>query len=142
VGTCSKAFASLAIVLLVVLWRAIPSGAAPTLPTLRLIAPADTARLKNPVTLTIETPGDIKAMTMGGGTAGMPEMGPQVHLHITVDNRAFMPSASQLTKVGSSRYTYRLPPLPAGKHTIKVYWANNTADKPVGPVQSVTCFVG
>jgi hypothetical protein len=52
-----------------------------------------------------------------------------------------MPSASQLTKVGSYRYTDRLPPLPAGKHTIKVYWANNTTAKPPGPVRSVTSSV-
>lgn len=141
-GTCSKAFASVAIVLFVVLSPAIPSGTAPALPTLRLIAPADSARVKNPVILTIETPADLKTMTMGGGMAGMPEMGPQVHLHITVDNRAFMPSTRQLTKVKSYRYTYRLPPLPAGRHSIKVYWANNTTDKPAGPVQAVTCSVG
>jgi hypothetical protein len=141
VGTCSKFFAPAAVVLLAVLWPTLPSDAAPTLPTLRLIAPGNNAHVKNPVTLTIETPGDIKTMTIGG-MAGMPEMGAQVHLHITVDNRAFMPSASQLTKVGSHRYTYRLPPLPAGKHTIKVYWGDNTTDKPAGPVHSVTCFVG
>lgn len=142
VGTCSKVFASVAVLVLAVLWPATPSGAAPALPTLRLVAPGNNAHVNNPVTLTIETPGDIKTMTMGGGMAGMPEMGPQVHLHIAVDNRAFMPSASQLTNVGPHRYSYRLPSLPPGKHAIKVYWADKITDKPAGPVQSVTCFVG
>jgi len=40
------------------------------LPPLQLIAPANGARVKNPVALVVETPGDIDHLTMGNSRAG------------------------------------------------------------------------
>ena len=108
------------------------------LPALLLIAPANGSQVRNPVTVVVETPADIDHFTMGGGMAGMRGMGEGVHLHIMVDGRAFMPTATQLTKVGPARYQYGVGSLSAGTHTIEVFWADNKKDKPVGPARTAT----
>ncbi len=123
-----------------------PSMAA--LPPLTLVAPADKAQVKNPVTLVIETPGDIEKLTMGGGMAGMSGMSGMgsteggFHLHILVDSQVIMPTAKELTKVaGTSRYTYRLASLSPGPHAIKVFWADNKTHAAMGTVHAATCMV-
>jgi methionine-rich copper-binding protein CopC len=121
-----------------------------TVPPLHLIAPAAHTQLKNPVAVVIETSGDISQLTMGSTMAPMSGMssmstsagmGPHVHLHILVDGTAYMPAASQLTKVGPDRYQYVLPKLATGPHTVKVFWADNSTHAPIGDVESATCTV-
>ena len=111
------------------------------LPPLQLVTPANGAQVKNPVALVVETPGDLDHLTMGGGMAGMSGMDSGIHLHILVDSLVFMPPAGKLTKVGPSRYQYVVGPLPAGTHTIKVYWADNKTHDAVGPVHTAKCMV-
>jgi copper resistance protein C len=122
-----------------------PSGmTTPALPVLKLITPADHATLKNPVAVVVETPGDIKQLTMGdmGQTSGMSSMaGPGVHLHILVDGIVTMPTSDQLTALGNHRYQYTLAPLSVGTHTVKVFWADNKTHQAMGPVQAATCTV-
>lgn len=124
-----------------------PAGASASLPPLRLIAPAGRAQIKNPVAVVIETSADISQVTMGTSMSSMSGMGSSqsmsapVHLHIIVDGTAYMPAAAQLTKVGPSRYEYRLPKLAAGAHTMKVFWADNKTHAPSGAVQTVTYTV-
>jgi methionine-rich copper-binding protein CopC len=116
-------------------------------PPLHLIAPAAHAQVKNPVAVVIETPGDMSQLTMGqamtpmSGMSGRMSMGTRVHLHIVVDGTAYMPAASQLSKVGPDRYQYLLPKLTAGPHTIKVFWADNTTHAATGTVESATYTV-
>ena len=116
-----------------------PSGGAHTgpVPPLRLLAPANHARLHNPVSVTIETPTDISLVTMG------PKMttGPGVHLHIIVDGIVNMPASDQLAGAGAHRYTYELAPLKPGPHTIEVFWADNRTHAPVGGTQTATVVV-
>ncbi len=121
-----------------------PSGmAALSLPALQLVAPVDHSTIKNPVAVVIQTPGDIKTLTMGGGqTSGMGSMGgPGVHLHILVDGVTTMPSRDQLTPAGSQRYQYILAPLSPGTHTVAVFWADNKTHEAVGPVHKATFTV-
>ncbi|GEM_PF-1357224 len=84
------------------------------LPRMQLVAPADHARLHNPVSVVIGTPADISLVTMG------PKMmsGPGVHLHIIVDGVVNMPAPDQLTAAGAHRYAYELAPLKPGPHTM------------------------
>jgi methionine-rich copper-binding protein CopC len=118
-----------------------PSGtAASSLPALNLVGPADHSTVKNPVAVVIETPGDIKTLTMDG-MGGMGGAGPKVHLHIVVDGVANMPSSDQLTAAGSHRYQYVLAPLSRGTHTVKVIWADNKTHDAVGPVHAATFTV-
>jgi len=122
-----------------------PSGvAAPSLPALQLIAPGDHSTLKNPVAIVVQTPGDIKKLTMGGGgqMSGMGGMAaPGVHLHIVVDGVATMPTSDQLTAAGTHRYQYVLAPLSAGTHMVKVFWAENNSHQALGPVHAATFTV-
>ena len=83
-------------------------------------------------------PGALNLLPMGG----MASMGPQVHLHITVDGKTFMPTAEQMKKVGASRYEYSVPDrLAAGTHTIKVFWADDKSHETAGVPQTVTFTV-
>jgi copper resistance protein C len=122
-----------------------PAGAMTSPPPLHLIAPASRAQLKNPVVLLLETTGDMSKLTMGKSMApmsGMGSMGPQVHLHIAVDGKMFMPATDQLKKVGPSRYEYAVPgTLAAGTHTIKVFWADDKTHETAGAAQTVTFTV-
>ncbi|HXX38668.1 MAG TPA: copper resistance protein CopC [bacterium] len=108
-----------------------------SLPMLHLVAPANRARLHNPVSILIETPADISLVTMG------PKMmsGPGVHLHIVVDGIVNMPASDQLVASGAHRYSYELSPLKPGAHTIEVFWADNHTHAPVGGTQEVTVVV-
>jgi methionine-rich copper-binding protein CopC len=120
-----------------------PSGMASSaarsgsLPQLRLVAPANHARLHNPVSVVIETPSGISLATMG------PKMmsGPGVHLHIVVDSIVNMPASDQLTPAGARRYAYELAPLKPGRHTIEVFWADNRTHAVVGGSQQATVDV-
>ena len=122
-----------------------PAGATTSPPPLHLIAPAGRAQLKNPVVLLIETTGDMSRLTLGKSMApmgGMASMGTQVHLHIAVDGKMFMPTTDQVKKVGPSRYEYSVPgALAAGTHTIKVFWADDKTHEPAGEPQTVTFTV-
>jgi len=116
-----------------------PSGGAHagSLPPLRLLTPANHARLHNPVSVTIETPTDISLVTMGPKLMS----GPGVHLHIVVDGIVNMPASDQLVGAGAHRYTYELAPLKQGTHTIEVFWADNRTHAVVGGTQTATVVV-
>jgi methionine-rich copper-binding protein CopC len=86
-----------------------PTGSTAGLPPIRLVAPTSMAQVTAPVALVIDTPADISQFTMGDAMGTMSGMGPRVHLHVVVDGSPYMPTAGQLTKVGPSRYAYRLP---------------------------------
>ncbi len=121
-----------------------PGMAGSSLPALSLVAPADHSTVKNPVAIVVQTPGDIKSLTMGGTghMSGMGSMGGQgVHLHIIVDGVVTMPTSDQLTAAGSQRYQYVLAPLSSGTHTVKVFWADNKTHEPMGPVHAATFTV-
>lgn len=116
------------------------------LPTLQLVAPMNHSTVTNPVAVVIETPGDIKELTLGGGMSGMQMStgsmaGPGAHLHILVDGVMTMPSSDQLTAAGNQRYQYVLAPLSPGTHTVSVSWADNKTHAPVGPVDTATFTV-
>jgi methionine-rich copper-binding protein CopC len=113
----------------------IKGAAAMSFPPLQVIGPANRATVKNPVALTFDTPTDMKKFTMGG-MASMEGMGSGLHLHIVVDGTALMPTGEQVISIGNHRYTYALPRLRAGSHTIKVYWADNKTHDARGPVHT------
>lgn len=114
---------------------------ASSLPALQLVAPANHGTVKNPVAIVIQTPGDIKKLTMGGMSSMGGMAGPGVHLHIIVDSVTIMPRSDQLTAMGNHRYRYLLAPLSRGTHTVKVFWADNKTHDAVGPVHTATFTV-
>lgn len=110
------------------------ASAMKALPTLRILSPGNGAKVSNPVVVVFETPADLTKMTMG--THMIEETAP--HLHIDLDRRVTMPTMKQLTKVGANRYRFNFGRVKPGRHTIRVYWADAKAHKPMSPVQAVT----
>ena len=111
-------------------------GAEP-LPRLKILSPANGAMVSSPLDMVFETPADLSKMTMGAHM--IEETAP--HLHIDLDKRITMPTMKHLTKVGPNRYRFDFGRVKPGRHTIRVYWADAKAHKPMGPVQVVTCTV-
>lgn len=111
-------------------------GAEP-LPNLKILLPANGAIVSSPLIVVFEAPADLSKMTMGAHM--IEETAP--HLHIDLDKRVTMPTVKQLTKVGVNRYRFDFGRVKPGRHTIRVYWADAKAHKPMGPVQVVTCVV-
>jgi hypothetical protein len=63
------------------------------------------------------------------------------HLHISLDTRVAMPAMKHLTKVAEHRYRYVFGTVAAGRHTIRVYWADAKTHKPVNLPRTVTVNV-
>ncbi|HLN12004.1 MAG TPA: hypothetical protein VK587_02380 [bacterium] len=113
-------------------------------PPLSIVSPTPQSQVRNPVSVVLETTGDMAQLTMGASMNNMGSlsgMGPSVHLHIVVDGHVLMPAASQLVSAGQDRYRYTFGHLSSGPHTIKVFWADNKTHNTVGPVHTVTCTV-
>jgi hypothetical protein len=113
-------------------------------PSLSIVSPAPQSRVRNPVSVVVETTGDMAQLTMGANMnsmGSMSGMGPSVHLHIVVDGHVLMPAASQLVSAGKDRYRYTFGHLSSGPHTIKVFWADNKTHNTVGSVHTVACTV-
>ncbi|MDR7481686.1 MAG: copper resistance protein CopC [Armatimonadota bacterium] len=125
------------------------------LPPLAIVSPRNGAVVANPVVVVIETPADLRRMTMGAAPAGgghamgaaqmTPSPGgaamPQVHLHVAVGRRVEMPTMKHLRPAGRHRWSHVLSPLPAGRHTIRVYWGDDRTHEPVGRVVAATVTV-
>jgi hypothetical protein len=106
------------------------------LPVLKIISPASGVTVDSPVVVVFETPADLSKMTMSAQMSGSMAR----HLHLDLDGRMNMPTVTQLTRVGASRYQYDLGRLAPGGHTLRSYWADAN-HKPAGSVQSVTFTV-
>lgn len=107
------------------------------LPSLRILSPSKGATVSSPVVVIFQTRADLSKMTMGAHA--MKETDP--HLHIDLDKRITMPTIKQLTKVGANRYRFNLGKATPGQHTIRIYWGDAKAHKPLGPVKSITIRV-
>jgi methionine-rich copper-binding protein CopC len=107
------------------------------LPPLRIVTPANGATVGNPVVVVVETTADLMKAGMGGH--GMSDE-PARHLHVDIGTRMTMPTARQLTKVGSNRYSIALGRVRAGRQVLRVYWAD-AHHKPIGGGQIVTVTV-
>lgn len=107
------------------------------LPPLRILSSAKGATVSSPVVVIFETSADRSKMTMGAHM--MEKTAP--HLHIDLDKRITMPTVKQLTKVSAHRYRFSFGKVTPGPHTIRTYWADAEAHKPMGPVKSITIRV-
>lgn len=130
-----------ALVLSSLLWGGIAAAqhepAMKELPSIRILSPANGATVSSPVVVVFETAADLSKMTMGAHM--MEKTAP--HLHLDLDKRVTMPTMKQLTKVRAHRYRFRFGKVNPGPHTIRIYWADAEAHKPMGPVVSITIKV-
>ncbi len=104
------------------------------LPPLTIVVPANGATVIGPVIIVFQTSADLSKMTMGSHAKGT------AHIHIVLDKRLSMPTIRQLTRVGTDRYQVTLGRAKPGKHTIRLYWADNQ-HRPLGPTQVVSITV-
>jgi methionine-rich copper-binding protein CopC len=116
-----------------------------SLPPLKIISPANGATVSSPVLLVFETTADLSKMTMGAtGSGDMPNMQgskPMTHLHADLDKRVMMPAMKQIKMLGEHRYQLDLGSAGPGKHTVRLYWADNKTHKTMGMVHSVSITV-
>jgi len=104
------------------------------LPPLTIVVPANGATVIGPVIIVFQTPADLSKMTIGSRTKGT------AHIQIALDKRVSIPTIRQLTKVGINRYQFNLGRAKPGKHTIRLYWADNK-HRPLGSTQVVSITV-
>ncbi len=104
------------------------------LPLLTIVVPANGATVIGPVIIVFQTPADLSKMTIGSRTKRT------AHIQIALDKRVSMPTIRQLTKVGTDRYQFNLGRAKPGKHTIRLYWADNQ-HRPLGSTQVVSIMV-
>ncbi len=104
------------------------------LPPLTIVVPANGATVIGPVIIVFQTPADLSKMTIGSRAKGT------AHIQIELDKRVNMPTIRQLTKVGTDRYQFNLGRAKPGKHTIRLYWADNQR-RHLGSTQVVSITV-
>jgi hypothetical protein len=92
--------------------------AAGELPNIRIISPAEGAKVDATIALVLETRADLSRMTVGAQQMG-------AHLHVSIDSTSLMPTMEDLVRIGKNQYRYVFAlPVEPGKHTVSVYWAD------------------
>ena len=91
-------------------------GSAPAAVPHREIIVPDTA-VMNPVVLRFRTPADLQLTHMGW-------MADDMHLHVVTDSVDLMPGAEDLTPMAGDTFAWRLPPMSAGEHYIRLFWSD------------------
>ncbi len=105
-----------------------PAG--PTVPQITLIEPTAGAVVESPLPVLFETPVRLRWVA-GGWQAG------QLHVHAEVSGSELMPGARDIQPLGENRYRWTLPALPAGEHTLRLFWSSPD-HRPIQEGQSAT----
>lgn len=93
------------------------AAAAPrAVPVLELIEPAADGAREQPVTLTFDAGAALSPD--GSDAAG------KRHLHARIGPSELMPSPGDVRPVEGTRYRWTLPRLPAGTHSLRLYWSD------------------
>lgn len=94
------------------------TGAAATTPAPRieLRSPADGAVVSGPVDVVFRIAGDLARLPGGWGIGGH-------HLHLSIDGIEVMPSASDLERLATGEYRWRLRALDPGPHELLLLWS-------------------
>lgn len=96
--------------------NAAETSAGAALPTITLIEPAPGAVVESPLPVLFEAPVRLRWVA-GGWQAG------RLHIHAEVSGSELMPGARDIQPLGENRYRWTLPPLPAGEHTLRLFWS-------------------
>lgn len=90
----------------------VPSAA----PVLELLRPVSGASVEGPLRIEFRLPVPLELAPDGWGAADL-------HLHLELDGREYMPSPRDIQPLGGSEYRWSMPALPAGEHTLRLFWA-------------------
>ena len=91
-------------------------NAAPLALPIEVIGPADGAVVDSPLVVRFRTRETLALHPTGWGTG-------RLHLHARVSNVEYMPAAAEIVPADSV-FTWILPAVPRGRHTLKLGWAD------------------
>ncbi len=91
-------------------------GETAPLPQITLVEPAPGAVVASPIPVIFEVPVRLRWVA-GGWQAG------RLHIHAGVNGRELMPGSRDIEPLGQNRYRWTLPALPAGEHTLRLFWS-------------------
>jgi hypothetical protein len=116
-GVVGGAMVVLAVVLLFV---GGPSDGAATpgtrAPALELLDPAPGSSVPARPTLVFASGAELVRMPGGWGVGDL-------HLHVEIDGREFMPSTAEIERVAAGTYRWTVGPLDPGVRTLRLFWA-------------------
>jgi hypothetical protein len=85
-------------------------------PRLTMVQPTAGALISGPVHFVFDVPAAIEQHPGGWGTGDL-------HIHLDVNGREFMPSPRDIVRLPSGMYRWTLPGLPPGDHEVRLFWA-------------------
>ncbi|MGH7449002.1 MAG: hypothetical protein ACREK1_12225 [Longimicrobiales bacterium] len=103
-------------------------------PPLTISSPASGDSVTNPVTVTFRTTDALELDPGLGWTAG------DLHLHAIAGSREIMPAAADIVATDSI-YTWRLPDLDSGTHSLYLTWAGRHHGNLRGVADTVIIYV-
>jgi len=101
-------------------------------PTLAILAPATGTEHPQPLAVRFDAGTEVT------GSGLDPAAGR--HVHARVDASELMPGPADVQPLGGTRYRWTLPRLPAGTHTVTLYWAD-AAHRPLAEGASAPVVV-
>lgn len=103
-------------------------------PPISIVAPASGDSIADPPAILFATPAPLELHP------GMGWMARDLHLHAMVDGREYMPAAADIA-ARDSLWTWTLPPLGPGTHTLYLTWAGRHHGNLRGVTDTVTVHV-
>jgi hypothetical protein len=85
-------------------------------PPITMVQPTSGALVTGPVHFVFDVPVEIGQHPGGWGTGDL-------HIHLEVNGREFMPSPRDIVRLPSGMYRWTLPGLPPGDHEVRLFWA-------------------
>jgi hypothetical protein len=98
-------------------------GAAPAVPTLRILEPSPRRLIAQPITLVFDAGVALRPSSAGWTADGR-------HVHVRVAGTELMAGVAQIQPAGGTRYRWVLPALPAGEQTLQLFWSDE-AHRPI-----------
>jgi hypothetical protein len=86
------------------------------IPPITMVQPTSGALVTGPVHFVFDVPVEIGQHPGGWGTGDL-------HIHLDVNGREFMPSPRDIVRLPSGMYRWTLTGLPPGDHEVRLFWA-------------------
>jgi hypothetical protein len=115
-GTIGAGMVVFAIVLLLAGGERDAGVPSANVPSVTMVQPQAGAELSGPVHIVFDLPGEMERMPSGWGVGDL-------HIHLDVNGREFMPSARDIERLPNGMYRWTLAGLPAGEHELRLFWA-------------------
>lgn len=88
-------------------------------PRIDVISPEGGARVTGPLEIVFRVDADLRHAPSGWGTGDL-------HLHLLIDGREFMPAASDIERLPSGAYRWSLRALEPGTRELRLSWSDQS----------------